>query len=107
MIEEGRNKRKVKYKCHKRGKFWFVHEFQRSERVRSKQERLGRDEMRRHGKCRSECAGDRSSVIAREKSRDPVRNRIEETSIDSVRSFDDEKLQTNRKASTEMCHSGA
>ena len=36
---------------------------QRSERVRSKQEKLGRDEMRRHGERRSECAGDWSSYV--------------------------------------------
>ena len=36
---------------------------QSSERIRSKQQRLGRDEMRRHGERRSECAGDRGSVL--------------------------------------------
>ena len=43
---------------------------QPSQHFRSKQQRLGRDEMRRHGERRSECAGDRISVVAREKSRD-------------------------------------
>ena len=48
---------------------WSGCEIQRSERVRSKQEKLGRSEMR-HGERRSECAGDWSSVVAREKSQD-------------------------------------
>ena len=59
---------------------------QRSERVRSNQEKLGRDEMRRHGERRSECAGDRISVVAREKSRDSGWNRFVCCS-DCVRSF--------------------
>ena len=39
---------------------------QRNDRVRSKQEKLRRDEMRRHGERRSEFVGDWSSVVARE-----------------------------------------
>ena len=65
---KGRNKREFKY-CHECVKFVFGCEIQRSKRVRSKQEKLGRNEMRRHGECRFECAGDWSSVVAREKSR--------------------------------------
>ena len=37
---------------------------QRSEHVRSKQEKLGRNEMRRHGQRRSEYAGDCDSCVA-------------------------------------------
>ena len=49
---------------------WSGCEIQRSKRVRSKQEKLGRDETRQHGERRSECVGDWSSVAAREKSQD-------------------------------------
>ena len=64
---KGRSKGKFKCKCHECGKSG---QGMRSERVRSEQERLGRDEIRRHGECRSECAGDWSSVVALEKSPD-------------------------------------
>ena len=68
---------------------------QPSERIRSKQQRLGRDEMRQHGERRSECAGDRISVVARERSRISGWNRFVCCS-DCVRSFSlvrNEKLQ--------------
>ena len=39
-------------------------------RQQSKQEKLGTDEMRRHGERRFECTGDWISVVARKKSRD-------------------------------------
>ena len=71
-------------------------QMQRSERVRSMQEKLDRGEIRRHGECRSECAGDRSSVVvAREKSRYSDWNRFV-CCCDCVRSFSlvrNEKLQ--------------
>ena len=44
---------------------WSGHVYQRSKRVRSKQERFSRDEIRRHGESRSEFAGDWISVVAR------------------------------------------
>ena len=69
---------------------WSGHEIQRNERVHIKRERLGRDGMRRRGECRFECAADRSSVVAREKSRDSEWNRIACCS-DCVRSFADEE----------------
>ena len=77
--------------------FWC--EIQRSKRVRSKQEKLGRNEMRRHGECRFECAGDWSSVVAREKSRHSGWNQFVNQfayCIDCVRSSSlvrNEKLQ--------------
>ena len=74
---------------------WSGCEIQRSKRVRSKQEKLGRDEMHRHGERRSECAGDWSSVVAREKSQDSGWNRFVCCS-DCVRSVSlvrNEKLQ--------------
>ena len=74
---------------------WSGCEIQRSKRVRSKQEKLGRNEMRRLGERRSECAGDWSSVVAREKSQDSGWNQFACCS-DCVRSFSlirNEKLQ--------------
>ena len=71
---------------------------QPSERTRSKQQRLGRDEMRRHGERRSEYVGEWSSVVAREKSRDSGWIRFVCCS-DCVRSFSlvrNEKLQVLR-----------
>ena len=55
---------------------WLGHECQGSERVRSKQESLGRDDIRRHGESRPEYAGDWISVVAREKSQVSEWNRI-------------------------------
>ena len=99
-FEDGRQHRKEQEKAQVQTSqarhVWSGHEFQRSERVRSKQERLGRGGMRRHGECRSACAGDRSSVVAREKSRDAVWSRTVCRS-DCVRSSADEGLQTSEK----------
>ena len=59
---------------------WSGCEIQRSKRVRSKQEKLGRDvgrdEMRRHGERRSECAGDWSSVVTLQQPQDSGWNRF-------------------------------
>ena len=74
---------------------------QPSERTRSKQQRLGRDEMRRHGERRSEYAGDWSSVVAREKSRDSGWNRFVCCS-DCLRSF---SLVRNEKVTSGSEHS--
>ena len=74
---------------------WSGCEIQRSKRVRSKQDKLGRSEMRRLGVRRSECAGDWSSVVAREKSQDSGLGRFVSCS-NCVRSFSlvrNEKLQ--------------
>ena len=95
-FEDGRHQRKEQEKAQVQvsqvRQVWSGHEFQRSERVRSKQETLGRDEMRRHGESRCDCAGDWSSVVARKKSRNSEWNRIV-CRGDCVRSFASEKLQ--------------
>ena len=44
----------------------MLSQVQRNDRVRSKQEKLGRDEMRRQGERRSEYVGDWSSVVVRD-----------------------------------------
>ena len=88
-------KEQLKCKCHECGKFGLGVRSNEASVFRSKQEKLGRDEMRRHGERRSECAGDRISVVVREKSRDSGWNRFVCCS-DCVRSFSlvrDEKLQ--------------
>ena len=63
-----------------------VSQVQPSERVRSKQEKLCKDEMRQHGERRSDRTGDWISVVARENSRDSGWNRFVCCS-DCVRSF--------------------
>ena len=47
-----KSKRRFKCMCHDCGEFGLGMKFQKGERARSKQERFGRDEIRRHGECR-------------------------------------------------------
>ena len=72
-FEDGQQQRKERDKAQVQlsrvRQVWLGHECQGSERVRSKQESLGRDDIRRHGESRSEYAGDWIIVVARKKSR--------------------------------------
>ena len=96
MVDNKRSsKRKLKCKRHKYGKFGLGVSSRETSAFAASEE-LGRDETRRHGKCRSECAGDRSSVVAREKSRDSEWNRIV-CRGDCVRCQMSEKRQTNER----------
>ena len=61
---KGRSKMKLQCKRHECGKFGLGTSSRAASVFEASKGRLGRHGMRRHGECRAECAGDRSSDVA-------------------------------------------